>query len=162
MAVLPLAEIVWRSAFRTSIPGAGPFVQHLTLWVGFLGAAIAAHEGRLLGLATGMFLPEGRPRDIAGVIASTVGAAVSTLLALASFEMVRVEREGGVVLAAGVPVWVGQVVLPISFALIALRLAWRAPAGGVGRTIVALGIVVIWLALRHVGGALERPIGEPA
>ena len=27
---------------------------------------------------------------------------------------------------------------------------------------LALGIVVIWLALRHVGGALERPIGEPA
>lgn len=27
---------------------------------------------------------------------------------------------------------------------------------------LALGIVVVWLALRHVGGALERPIGEPA
>ena len=27
---------------------------------------------------------------------------------------------------------------------------------------LALGIVVIWLALRHVGGALERLIGEPA
>ena len=27
---------------------------------------------------------------------------------------------------------------------------------------LALGIVVIWLALSHVGGALERPIGEPA
>ncbi len=27
---------------------------------------------------------------------------------------------------------------------------------------LALGIVIVWLALRHAGGALERPIGEPA
>ena len=45
MAVLPIAEIVSRSVFKVGIPGAGPFVQHLTLWVGFLGAALAAREG---------------------------------------------------------------------------------------------------------------------
>jgi hypothetical protein len=27
---------------------------------------------------------------------------------------------------------------------------------------LALGIVFVWLALRHLNGAVERPIGEPA
>ncbi|HKQ17488.1 MAG TPA: hypothetical protein VJS87_02995 [Solirubrobacterales bacterium] len=27
---------------------------------------------------------------------------------------------------------------------------------------LALGILIVWLALRHVGAAVERPIGEPA
>jgi uncharacterized protein YqgC (DUF456 family) len=27
---------------------------------------------------------------------------------------------------------------------------------------LALGVVIVWLVLRHVGGAVERPIGEPA
>ena len=27
---------------------------------------------------------------------------------------------------------------------------------------LALGIVIVWLAMRHLGGALETPIGEPA
>lgn len=27
---------------------------------------------------------------------------------------------------------------------------------------LALGIVVVWLAMRHLGGALEAPVGEPA
>jgi hypothetical protein len=27
---------------------------------------------------------------------------------------------------------------------------------------LALGIVIVWLVLRHVGGAVERPLGEPA
>ena len=58
MVVLPLAEIIVRRAFGVGIPGSGPFVQHLTLWVGFLGAAIASREGKLLSLATGTFIPE--------------------------------------------------------------------------------------------------------
>ncbi len=46
MAVIPILEIVLRRAFGVGIPGAGPIVQHLVLWVGFLGAAIAARDGQ--------------------------------------------------------------------------------------------------------------------
>ena len=59
MVVLPLAEIVARRLFGRGIAGSGPIVQHLTLWVGFLGAAIAARDGKLLALATGAFIPPG-------------------------------------------------------------------------------------------------------
>ena len=41
MVVLPLLEIIVRRLFGVGVPGSGPIVQHLTLWVGFLGAAIA-------------------------------------------------------------------------------------------------------------------------
>jgi hypothetical protein len=36
MAVIPLLEIILRRAVGIGIPGAGPIVQHLVLWVGFL------------------------------------------------------------------------------------------------------------------------------
>src|SRR5262245_62150904 len=147
MAVLPLLEIAWRTVFHTGIPGSGPYVQHLTLWVGFLGAAIAAREGQLLALATGTFIPEGRGRRIAEVIAAAVAAAVAALLFRASLGMVLIEREAGSMIAAGVPVWIGQVVLPISFALIALRIVWRASSGWAGRAVAALGLIVgLWLS----------------
>ena len=58
--VLPLAEIVSRKLFGAAIPGSGAFASNLTLWLGMLGAAIAAREGKLLTLATGEFLPKGR------------------------------------------------------------------------------------------------------
>src|SRR2546427_2900162 len=64
--VLPLAEIVLRRFFSTGIPGAAPFTAHLTLILGMAGAAIAAREGKLLALATGTMMPEGRPRHVAG------------------------------------------------------------------------------------------------
>ena len=41
----------------------------------------------------------------------------------------------------GVPVWISQLVLPFAFALIALRLVWRASPEWAGRAIAALGAV---------------------
>jgi C4-dicarboxylate transporter DctM subunit len=154
MAVLPLLEIAWRAAFKTGIPGSGTFVQHLTLWVGFLGAAIAAREGRLLSLATGTFIPEGRPRHIAEVVSAAISAAVAALLFRASLGMVLIERQAGSMIAAGMPVWFGQLVLPISFALIALRLVWRASPGWPGRAFAALGLLA-GLALSQFPSVLE-------
>ena len=154
MAVLPLLEIAWRAVFQSGIPGSGPFVQHLTLWVGFLGAAIAARDGQLLSLATGTMIPEGRWRHAASVVAAAVASGIAALLCRASLGMVLIEREAGQEIAAGVPVWVGQIVLPVAFALIAVRIVWRASPGWPGRVFAALGLVAgLWLS--QAPGLLE-------
>ena len=125
MVVLPLAEIVSRRAFSRGIPGAGPIVQHLTLWVGFLGAAIAARDGKLLALATGTFLPSGGWRRAADLLAAAFGACSAVLLAAGGWQMAMTEREAGTDIGAGIQAWVAQIVLPIAFALIAIRIVWR-------------------------------------
>ncbi len=158
VGLLPLAELLVRRFFGVGIPGAGPFVQHLTLWVGFVGAAIAAREGKLLALATGTFLPEGRVRRAADVFAATVGAAIAMLLALGGIELVRMERDAGTIIAAHVRAWTAQIVLPLSFGLIALRLVWRASRRWPGRAIASAGILVA-LALARVPALIE---GWPA
>jgi tripartite ATP-independent transporter DctM subunit len=139
--ILPLAEIFSRKFLNAGIPGSGPIAQALTLWVGLFGAAIAAREGKLLTLATGEFLPKGRIGDFAHVIAATVGAAVSTLFVLGGIRLVQSDRGAGDVIAVGIPTWVADLALPIGFALIALRLVWRASPAWTGRAIAALGIV---------------------
>ena len=130
MVLLPLIEIVARKAFGRGIPGSGPIVQHLTLWVGFLGAAIAARDGKLLALATGTFIPPGLWRRAADILAAAFGACAATLLAWGGYQMAAAEREVGTTIGAGIPTWIAQAVLPIAFVLIAVRLVWR--AGGVG------------------------------
>jgi len=141
MVVLPLAEIVLRRLFNVGIPGSIPFVQHLTLWVAFLGAALAARDGKLLALATGTFLPEGRVRQAAGVFAATVGSAVTAVLCRAAIALVVGEYEFGTEIAAGVKAWVAQLALPAGFAAVALRLIWHASPRWSGRAIAALGAV---------------------
>ena len=147
MVLLAAAELAGRRG-GFSVPGAGPIVQHLTLWLGFLGAALAAREGKLLNLATSEYLPEGRVRRWAGVIAGAVGAAVAAVLAWASTRLVVLEREGGGELALGIPLWAAQVVLPVGLALVAMRLAWRADRHALGRAIafaaLAAGLLLAW------------------
>ena len=124
MVVLPLSEIVARRFFGRGIPGSGPIVQHLTLWVGFLGAAIAAREGKLLALATGTFI-KGVWRRAADILAAAYGACAAVVLASGGWQMAMIERESGTQIGAGIPAWITQLVLPVSFTLIALRLVWR-------------------------------------
>ena len=57
MTVIPLVEILSRKILhRTLIPGAAGYEEHLTLWVTFLGAALATKYGRHLALSTLTFL----------------------------------------------------------------------------------------------------------
>jgi tripartite ATP-independent transporter DctM subunit len=140
MVALPLVEIAVRRLFGVGVPGSGPFVQHLTLWVGFLGAAIAAREGKLLSLATGAAVPR-QARRAAAVFSAAVAACMATILAYGAVQLVIAERETGTIIAANVPAWVGQLALPVGFALIAVRLAWRADRSWWGRAIAAAGIL---------------------
>lgn len=151
MVFLLSAEMFGRSLFGVGVPGSGPFVQHLTLWLAFLGAALAASEGKLLALATPTFLPEGRWRQGAQIIASFLAVAVTVLLARAAYLFMMVEREFGDEVALGVPVWVALLVMPVAFTLIALRLTWQAGVGGrtlrwVGWSAAGAGLLAgLWL-----------------
>ena len=135
MTVLPLAEIALRATVGFGISGSSIFVQHLVLAVGMLGGAIAAREGRLLSLSTGAALLSGGPRSAARIGSGSVAAAISALLSVASVRFALAERAGGKILAAGVPVWVVQLILPLGFALVAARLVWHASDAWTGRAV---------------------------
>jgi C4-dicarboxylate transporter DctM subunit len=154
MALVPLCEIALRAAFGVGISGAASFTQHFVLAAGMLGAAVAAREGRLISLAVpGVVLT----RAFAGGVA----VVVSALLCAASVEFVLAERAGGNVIAYGIPVWVGQAVLPVGFALIGLRLARAAAPGWPARAaLIALALVAAAAAM--LGAPLHAPLAFAA
>ena len=123
MALIPVIEIALRAMLGTGIAGAASFTQHFVLIVGILGAAVAAREGRLISLAAVPALLRGQGLEVARLIASAVAVAVSALFCAASMQLVLAERAGGNVIAYGIPVWVGQAILLVGFALIAWRTA---------------------------------------
>ena len=139
--LLPLTEIVVRRAFGFGVPGAGPFAQNLTVWVGLLGAAIAARDGKLLSLATGEFLPKGGLGTAAHIVAAFVGAAVAMVFAMGGLALVRSSREAGEIIAVGVPVWAALLVFPFAFTLIAIRLVWKSADAWRLRAVAALGLI---------------------
>lgn len=159
MVVLPLAEIVLRRTLHVGITGATSIVQHLGLIVGMLGGAIAARQGRLLTLSTvEEAVLKGGWKAGSRVFTSSVGAAISAFLCVASFEFVCAEREAGKILAYGVPVWAIQLILPLGFAAIALRILWHAAEKWPLRaTAAAAAAAMVWLAAR-TGGAADHMV----
>ena len=167
MIALPVAAALGRESFG-QIPGATVLVQHLTLWVGFLGALLATRAGEHLHLTTLELVPEGRPRRAARILIATTSASVCALLAYASARLVRVESDGGRQLIGGIPFWWSMTVMPFACAVMALVFAWRAPRGrrdwlqrGIALGVAALVLVVGEAAAPDPGGWPLHALGAP-
>jgi tripartite ATP-independent transporter DctM subunit len=160
MSVLPLVEVVLREALGTGLAGSIPIVQHMTMWISFLGAALAARSDRLLALSTASFLPQGR-RAALGTVKSFLAVAVTTLLAIASVQLLLVDIEYGAVAAWNVPVWFFTAIMPLGFATITARLIWRAADDWRARGLAALGIPAA-LALTAVPASAAPELLWPA
>jgi tripartite ATP-independent transporter DctM subunit len=141
MVLLPLIEIPLRS-FGTGIPGGISVERHLTLWVAFLGASLAAREGRLLSLARGELLPGGKLRTVGGRIASAVAVGVCALFFRAAIDLVLEEKAAATMITQTLPIWVAQIVMPVGFLLIGLRLIWRSADSWKGRSMAILGALL--------------------
>jgi C4-dicarboxylate transporter, DctM subunit len=126
MVVLPTLEAVVRRVSGASVPGAAVYTEHLTLWVGFIGAMLATATGHHLALSTVDFLPEGWPRDLARGFGSAVTTLVCAVLAYASFDMLLLDKGRVDTLAGGVPEWWFEIIMPFGFAAMALRGALKA------------------------------------
>jgi C4-dicarboxylate transporter, DctM subunit len=149
MVMIPLLEIVLRPTLRTGISGATALVQHLTLVTSMLGGAIAAREGRLLSLSTLSTFLKGRPAAAAQAFSHGFAAAVAAGLCFASIQYVLQERSNPRDLVYGIRLWVVELILPLGFAAIALRLlqgagktrGWLSVAAGVA---LIAGTLSVW------------------
>ena len=133
MMLLPVIEIILRSIFKTGISGSSAIVQHLTLIAGMFGGAVAARDGRLLALSPAQTFLKGWVKTAARIFSSGCGAAVTFYLCAASISYVSDVRPLGEILVYGIPRWVIQLVLPVGFGAVALRLVWHASKKWGGR-----------------------------
>jgi len=167
MALIPVVELVGRTWFSTGIPGATEYLQHLTLWIGFLGAMLATREGKHLRIAVAMsWLPPGVSR-VVDCLGGFISAAVCTGLFGASLQLVVAEAPGlpswtakiipdfverwldpfglfesGSLTTVGgwIPIWVAEAVMPFGFAVIAIRFILHASKRGSVRAMVGLSL----------------------
>jgi C4-dicarboxylate transporter DctM subunit len=139
MTLLPAVEMISRQLNLPGIRGSTTFVQHLTLWIAFIGAALAGRADRLLSLSANTFLGEGWMERVR-VPVSAIGAAVAICMAWACARFVEAERLDGGILALGIPRWVAQAVMPVGFLAVALAIVWHAAPHRMGKAVAALGL----------------------
>ncbi len=147
MVILPLAEAGLRRTLHVSIPASTSIVQHMVLIVGMLGGAIAARENRLLSLSNfGESRFSGPLKNISRVFTSGISAMICGFLGRAAFQFVQTEREAGTSLVSGIPVWLVECVLPVGFAVIAVRILCHSSEKWSAR-FAALALAIFFAAL---------------
>ena len=92
MIVLPTLETIVRRFTGAGVPGAAVYTEHLTLWVGFLGALLATATNHHLALSTVEMLPRGRAQNLARGFGAAVTSLVCAILAYASLDLLLADR----------------------------------------------------------------------
>jgi len=145
MSALPAVEILLRATAGIGIPGTAGYVQNLTLWVGFIGAMIAAREDRHLHLAVARLpLPPAAARAVE-IAVHTISAAVAVGLLWANLKFVQSELLSAQRIGPWLPVWIAEAILPLCFLVIALRFVLRVAEAAVAP---AIGLLVLAALLR--------------
>ena len=156
MAFLPCVEAITRAMGVPGVPGSTVIVQHMTLWIGFLGAIIAARESRLLSLTKPVEIETDEREGFSYWFAKSVAVTVSLILAYASFILVKTESEYPRDILPGIPIWVVEVIMPLGFFLIAMEMLRTSKKEPVFRALlITIPIVIGAIGL---GETLQTPV----
>ena len=121
MVMLSFVQVVLRLFFHGGFLWADPFLRHLVLWVGFLGAALAALERKHFGWETASNGP-GKIRAALRLLACLATMVVAVFLIKASWDYLGYEKSSGDILmtigSLNVPSWIFACAIPGGFGLI--------------------------------------------
>jgi TRAP-type C4-dicarboxylate transport system permease small subunit len=122
MILLVLVQIGLRNFYSTGMSGGAEIVRHMLLWVAFLGAAIAAREGKHIRIDLAQRILKKGPKNVVDVITSLFTAIVCVMLFYASIQFIRNEYEMGTIIPFfNMKVWVLELVIPLGYGAVTLR-----------------------------------------
>lgn len=121
MIGLAVSQIVLRNVFDTGITWADSLLRILVLWIALIGALVATRQQQHINIdVISKFLPATTKRLVAASVA-LFSAGVCSMLAYYCFDFVRMEYEAPVMAFANIPTWWCESIMPIGFALMAIR-----------------------------------------
>lgn len=121
MILIAFVQIVLRNLFATGLSWGDPLIRNLVLWVGFIGAAIATREGKhitidLIGRRT-----SSREKILIDTIIQFFSFFICVLLTYAAGKFINNEAHIGTTTFLGIPAWLPQTILPVTFGVMAFR-----------------------------------------
>lgn len=136
MILLGVGQIALRNVFDAGFAWSDPLLRVLVLWVGLLGALAATREDKHIVIDALLRILPGHWKPAVRALTSLFTAGVTGLIAWHSARFVALDYEAGITAFAGVPSWLAESVIPLSFSLMTLRFVilaarhlgeWRRP-----------------------------------
>lgn len=126
MVLLAFTQVVLRNLFEGGILWGDPLVRQMVMWSGFMGAAVAASQDRHISIDALTQFIKGRGKEIVRVITSIFAAVVCYYLAGAAWVFLLDEKQSGGELIAGIPSWIGLIIIPAGYWLLMVHFVLNA------------------------------------
>ena len=123
MLALALLQIVLRNFFDTGLLWIESFLRILVLWLAMLGAMIGTRERNHIRIDILSRFASMRAKAWLGRINALFASMICLVAVYASIRLVIFEYQDGLTAFAWVPVWFCQLILPVGFLVMFLRLA---------------------------------------
>jgi C4-dicarboxylate transporter DctQ subunit len=121
MIVLASTQILLRNFLDSGFVWIDPLLRVLVLWLGLIGATVATRNNRHIRIdLLSKFFSRNNHRLIQSIIGQ-VSAWTCLVVAWYGFKWIQMDYVDGVTAFAGVPAWLLEVIIPVTFALIGLR-----------------------------------------
>ena len=114
----PIFQIIGRYIDFFSIPASQEIVQHMTLWIGFIGAVIAARSNRLLSVVREPVFNSTNKVGLTQFFVHVVSLSVVFVLSVSYLKMIQIGFQYPDYIAPFIPSWFAQSIIPIGLILI--------------------------------------------
>ena len=115
------AQIVLRNVAGEGLLWAEPAMRIAVLWIAMIGGMVACREGGHIKINLFDLYVQGRARRVLASLAHLGACVTCAALAWASWVFVGYERMDGMTTFLNLPAWWFESILPVGFAVMALR-----------------------------------------
>lgn len=121
MIGLAATQILLRNFFDSGLLWADPLLRVMVLWLGLIGATVATRENKhiRIDLVPSFFKPN--TYRLLQFAIGQISAWTCLVIAWFGAKWIQLDYNDGVTSFAGIPAWILEIIVPISFALIGLR-----------------------------------------
>lgn len=121
MLLIAVAQIVMRNVFDSGLFWAESYIRISVLWVVLLGAMIGSRKGDHISIDFFVHKMGGKSRLVIQRITDLFSAVLCFIIAYHSTIFIQSEYQDGGIAFSIVPNWLCELIIPITFAVIACR-----------------------------------------
>ena len=140
---IPLLETLGRRITGIGITGAAAWCQHLTLWIGLIGALWATSSDKHIAIATKMIFNLKRGGAMLTRLIGLITAVILILLVLSTAQLVYYQADSPEMIGGWFPVWLAQLAMPVAFLVMGGMTILRSSRRWRIRLLTALGAIAL-------------------
>ena len=114
----PIFQILGRYISFFSIPASQEIVQHMTLWIGFIGAVIAARSNKLLSVVREPVFDSTTKVNWTKFFVHVFSLSIVFVLSISYLKMIQIGFQYPDYIAPYIPTWFAQAIIPVGLILI--------------------------------------------